>query len=251
MSRPAHPRRPLSRPALLVWTAALSACVEPLPLPPERPAPAVHRASAELRACQDAGRALTSIDDALALLNELPRPVDGPCFVAALPRPLRVVASHSFTSAQPAESRRSPRIFLLGEPLVISVVPEGQGSLVVEFGEFLSSTRSLKGEIPLPVTAPLPSDTPYAHVLYQPGLTTCGFCHAAEEPSPLRPGAYGSAALRPHERELVPVSELRESHEACVEAEDVAGACAMFHALFDFGEVEQGAFSPELPTFGG
>lgn len=184
-------------------------------------------------------------------LNALPAPVDGPCFVASLPRPLSLVATTGVASAQPAVSRASPRIFFLLPGLVASVVPEGDGSKLLELGEWVTTTRTLKGEIALPVTAPLTADAPYQHVLYgMPATsTTCGLCHRTEAPHDTIAGAYVSVAFQPQRGTTVPASELSAAHEACVTAHDEAGRCAMFHALFDFGVVKDGAFAREVETF--
>ena len=218
----------------------LAACAAP-----PGPAP-LHQPSATLRACADAGGRVTSISRAVEVLNALPTPVDGPCFVAALPRPLKVVAANSVVSAQPASSRESPRLFLFLDGVVATVVPEGDGATVLEFSQWTSATRSIKAGLPLPMASMVASDAPYTHVRRGPIGTTCGLCHTAEQEE--SPGVYASTAYRPHARDEVPVSELRARHEAC--GHDVDGGRAMFHAVFDFGEVQQGAFDTSLETFG-
>lgn len=223
----------------LVTVSVLSAC-EPVNV---EPPPPKHQASAALKACNAANDArIISIEHALEVVNTLPRPVDGACFVAALPRPLKLTATSSITSAQPSFSRESPRMFVMLDGLTASFVPEGDGAKVLEFGQWSSTTRSIKGEIALPVTEELPLDAAYAHV------ATCRLCHSGEREE--RPGVFSSVAFKPQRRDDVSVSAMRARHEACVEAGEDVGACAMFHALFDFGEVQQAAFDDSLPTFG-
>lgn len=217
----------------------------PAPLPD-----AGHQASAALRACaavQIPAR-VTTIAAAISRLNALPMPVTPACFVAGLARPLEVVASNSVFSAQPAASRESPRIFLFAPALVVSVVPEGEGARLVEFAQWMTPTRTLKGEVELPFTEPLTDDAPYTKTHSTFGVTSCGLCHRREEPHPTIDGGFISDAFRPAPYSLVPLTELRAQHEACAE-EDEGERCAMFHALFDFGVVREGAFSSSVELF--
>src|SRR5690349_18615452 len=54
-----------------------------------------------------------TIEEVTERLNALPAPASLPCFVASLPRPLKVVATNSRFSVQPADGPNSPRIFIL------------------------------------------------------------------------------------------------------------------------------------------
>lgn len=45
------------------------------------------------------------------------------------------------------------------------------------------------------------------------------------------------------------MAELRRLHDACIASSDKSPRCEMFHAVFDFGEVRQGAFASEVETF--
>lgn len=216
---------------------------------PEPTSSPKHRASEALRACAALAGPVKTIAAGVERLNALPPPVDGPCFVASLPRPLSVVATSGVTSAQPAASRASPRLFLMLDGVVASVVPEGDGSRLLEFGEWVTTTRTLKGEVALPVTEPLAPDAPYQHVLYSQPATTCALCHRGEEPHPTIAGAYVTAAFKPQKGTTVSTLELSVSHDACVEAGDETGRCALFHALFDFGTVRDGAFDKDVETF--
>ena len=213
------------------------------------PPPPAHRANETLRACAAAGGAVTSIASAVTRLNALPAPVDAPCFVASLPRPLSLVSTTGVTSAQPAVGKENPRVFLLLPGVAISVVADGDGAKLLEFGEWVTPTRTLKGELGLPVTAPLAADAPFKHVLYGTPATTCALCHRDEAPHDTIPGAYVSVAFKPQPRSFVTVSALAAEHELCVTAADDTGRCALFHALFDFGEVKDGAFAAEVTTF--
>jgi hypothetical protein len=209
-----------------------------------------HVVSDALVKCAESKGDLGSIADAVARLNALaPKGGDGPCFVATLPRPLAVVATLGVTSAQPAGGRGAPRIYFLLPKLVISAVPAGDGSKLLEFGEWMGTTRTLKGEIALPVTTPLATDAPFTRVLQGTDKTVCATCHRQEERHPTIPNAFVSVAYQPEPGTSVTLEDLEELHRLCTQADDPGSRCAMIHALFDFGEVTQGSFSPVVETF--
>lgn len=210
-----------------------------------------HVVSEALLRCAERKGDVGSIADAVVRVNALAPNGDGPCFVATLPRPLSVVATLGVTSAQPAGGRGSPRLFFMLPKVVISAVPAGAGSKVLEFGEWTGTTRTLKGEIELPVTKPLAADAPFLRVLQGTDRTLCATCHRDEERHPSIADAFVSDAFQPEPGTFVTVEELEELHALCTRAEDEGARCAMIHALFDFGEITQGAFSPAVPTFFG
>ena len=204
-------------------------------------------ASEALRRCAESKGDLESIADAIARLNAIiDRGGDGACFVATLPRPLPVVATLNPTSAQPAGGRGAPRLLLMLPKLVVTAVPEGAGSKVLEFGQWTGTTTTIKGEVRLPVTAPLTADAAYLHILDGNDRTTCGTCHGAEEPHPTIANAFVSKALKPANE--VTVTELEELHTLCITTGLESPRCNFIHALFDFGEITQGAFSPVVET---
>lgn len=209
-----------------------------------------HVASEALRRCAEAKGDVGSIAEAVARLNALAPNADGPCFVATLPRPLAVVATNAVISAQPAGGLGAPRLFFMLPKLVISAVPAGEGSKVLEFGEWMGTTRTLKGEIGLPVTTPLAADAPFQRVLSQGTRSICSTCHRQEEPHPTLPNAFVSSAFQPARATLVTIDELEALHTLCTDAGDPGARCAMIHAVFDFGEVTQGSFAPVVETFG-
>ena len=217
---------------------------------PPGPFDAGSHASAELQACAAIQEPvpLTTIRDAVTRLNVLPRPVTAACFIAGLTRPLELVGTTSVTSAQPAAGRQSPRIFVLLPGLVVSVVPAGDGAKLLEFAQWMTPTRTLKGEVVLPLEAPLSFNAPYTQVHSNFGVTSCGLCHRNEVAHPTIEGGFVSDAYRPEEYSLVTLAELSALHAACAE-EDVSERCTLFHALFDFGVVSQGAFSSAVELF--
>jgi hypothetical protein len=203
--------------------------------------------SEALRQCAESKGDIGSIADAVTRLNAIiSKGGDGACFVATLPRPLAVVATLNTTSAQPAFGRDGPRLFFMLPKLVVTAVPDGEGSKVLEFGEWTGTTSTLKGEVALPVTTALAAEAPFQRILQGNG-TQCAMCHGQEEPHPTISNAFISKALRPSNE--VSVEELDELHTQCITAGDESSRCNFIHALFDFGEITQGAFSPVVATF--
>lgn len=181
----------------------------------------------------------TSISDAVALLNALPAPVDVACLLEALERPLFIDATRSLVSAQPAGGPQDPRIFIFVGDLVLSVVPAGPGQHLLEFGEQRGPTTSLKGELALPLDAPITASAPFAHLRYDAQTTTCGICHRAERPAEdaAHPDAYVSRSLRPLDAERVDLALLLEERATC-DAQAEPTRCAILAALLDHGPVE-------------
>ncbi len=197
--------------------------------------------------CLIGGAAPQSIPDAIERINSLPRPLSIACFVASLPRPLSLVATNSPFSAQPAASSENPRIFILTDGLVLSVVPAGSGARLLEFAEWVTDTRTIKGELPFPVEDTLSEDAPY-DVLFNDTLTNCGLCHRNEDPAPDRPGAFISDAMRPEPDHYAAVAPLFDELENC-DWDNETERCEILSALLDFGPVEEVAFADEVDTF--
>ena len=182
----------------------------------------------------------SSIAETVDLVNGLPKPVSLACFLEALERPLRMVATQSVFSAQPATGRRSPRIFLFGEGIIVSVVPEGSTRNLLEMGQATSPGNSIKAELEFPITEAITLATAFERLPLD-GITTCGVCHDGRMPALGIEGAFESEVLRPEDRELVPLTELEDEARRCdgqVEPE----RCAMLGALFQHGEVVAAEF---------
>lgn len=210
-------------------------------------APVEGRVSPISDACLIGGSSPESIPEAVARINELPRPLSVACFVASLPRPLSLVATNSPFSAQPAMGDDNPRIFILGEGLVLSVVPTGDGARLLEFAEWVSDTQTIKGELPFPLEGPVAEEDPY-DVLFNDTLTNCGLCHRNEMPDPDRPGAFISDAMRPEPDHYAPVAPLFDELDRC-DWDNEQERCEILSSLLDFGPVEEVAFADEVDTF--
>jgi len=198
-----------------------------------------------------------TIEEAVALLNALPKPTSVDCFLESLDRPLQATATSNFISAQPAFSPASPRIFLRLEQLVISVVPEGEGSKLIEFSYLLDGdARSVKAELALPLTEPVSPSAPYDHALptdpagLARGGTVCGGCHYGEErfPDITFARAYSSVTFRPNPAYQVPIETLVQAQASC-DAAAQPERCAMLTALFGHGAVTQTTFPNTMTLF--
>jgi hypothetical protein len=219
------------------------------------PQPATGGTSNEGRRCSPAegtsGNPKT-IREALDLINGLPQPVDFPCFLESLDRPLSINATSNTQSAQPARGKRSPRIFIvLNESLSMSFVPAVVAS-TLEFGERKADDPgfSVKAEVHFPIEDQLVPEDAFSRLAPDPSTgrtleqaTLCGVCHDNEKPTPDYPilGAFASAIVRPTPFFAVDAATLRKEVDTC-DAATEPERCAMLHALFGHGNVVQTAF---------
>jgi len=245
------PRGFLLRSICGAWLLALSSvgCGDS---PQNEPPPPTGRSpTAGCRAPAGVSNSPHTIEETVTLINALPKPLSLPCFLESLARPLEISATNSLFSAQPARGPRSPRIFLFEDPNVMSVVPEGDGAPLLEFGEQRPDFRSLKAEITFPVETPLQASAPFANVIFSPPLTTCGGCHAGEQQESVISGVptFVSSALRPRPQELVSAASLEHELQVCDRAVEPQ-RCAMLDALMGWGPVTDRAFPPQMPIFG-
>ncbi|MBV1859280.1 MAG: hypothetical protein KUG77_12770, partial [Nannocystaceae bacterium] len=190
-----------------------------------------------------------SVDQAVSLINALPRPLTLDCFLSALERPLSIVATESTISAQPAVGRENPRLFLMSNELVMSVATSGAGASLLEFGEFVDARTTIKGELKFPIlgTAPLSAAAPFARISGPQG-TSCGLCHEDEDLlADSRGRVYASLALRPSQDEEIELAEVRNAWMNCDAAVEPQ-RCARLDGVFAYGELEQGHFAESLPT---
>lgn len=190
--------------------------------------------------------------EALLLLNALPKPTSVACFLESLSRPLSIQATSSIFSAQPALSALSPRVFIkLGQGW-LSVVIDGDSSYLLEFGDVLDGdpSRSVKGELELPLLEPAAPSAPYDRVMFNDTTTSCGFCHFNERIADNLsfPNAFASVAFQPRLESLVSTSSLRSEHERC-DWQREPHRCDMLASIFDGGEVREEPFPSSLATF--
>jgi hypothetical protein len=103
---------------------------------------------------------LQSINDAIALINALPKPLTLDCFLYNIDAPLSVYNVNNTASAQPAINAQNPRIFIIKTPLLLSVVPAGPAAALLEMSELISSTQSVKATRTKPWLADHLPETP-------------------------------------------------------------------------------------------
>ena len=193
----------------------------------------------------------STIADTVAMINALPKPLTLACFLQSLARPLAINGTNSTFSAQPAQGRRSPRIFLFQDPNVMSIVPEGPGAELLEFGETRPGYRSLKAEIQFPVSAQLAATAPFEGFMFTSQITTCAVCHAAEsdEPNSLGIREFTTQALRPLPRDNVSAASLEHELAICDAAVEPE-RCALLDGLLGYGTVTDRDFPAAMATFG-
>lgn len=191
-----------------------------------------------------------SIEEAVAHIQALPGPVDVPCVLESFSRPLSLLASSSPFSAQPARGDANPRLFVFFDGLILSFATTGHGATLVEFAEFVGPTTTIKGELEFPLDpATLETEAVFTQVMFEDGGSNCRFCHRNEVPvdPELYPNAFASDALAAREDTILDLEDVRVYARYC-DARDDPMRCAIYDAVFDAGEVVDGAFDPEIQT---
>lgn len=191
-----------------------------------------------------------SIDEAVAHIQALPGPVDVPCVLESLARPLSLLASSSPFSAQPARGDANPRLFVFFDGLILSFATTGHGATLVEFAEFVGPTTTVKGELEFPLDpGTLETADVFEQVRFEDGGSNCRFCHRNEVPADpaFFEGAFASDALAAREDTILDLEEVRRYAEHC-DFRDDAFRCSIYDAVFGPGEVVEGAFDPEIQT---
>lgn len=179
-----------------------------------------------------------NMSEALILMNSLPKPVSLACFLQALSRPLSLYMTSSDQSLQPSPGARSPRTFIVYEPMVLSIVLDGPAKIALELGYRTSPSRSVKTELLFPLT----TDVTFANVfdeVVSGNLTKCGNCHTGETVTfhpDLPVDVFESDIIAPFEMYEVALPALRAEHSSCDAAAEPE-RCALLSALFDHGEV--------------
>jgi hypothetical protein len=187
----------------------------------------------------------TTIGEAVALMNALPRPTTLACFIQSLTRPLDVYFTRSQLSAQPADGEASPRSFIVNGSLFMSSVPAGFAQNTLELGFRVSPERAIRGEIVFPLLAPVNPRTMADHIEFGERSTFCGFCHGREARASdpfLGELGFESDVIAPDPDDELTLDAVRSLAEAC----DPLGTderCERLRALFDHGAlVRSGAF---------
>jgi hypothetical protein len=187
-----------------------------------------------------------TIEQAVAWMAALPPPVDAPCLVAGLRRPLRVEATTGPFSAQPADGEASPRLFFSTGGLRLSLVGSGPGAGVVELGELVDGAHSRKAELPLPVAPGATAQDAFDQIAHPVYGTGCAVCHIDTWDDPR--GGQVSIAIRPTPGTEVGIDALSALADGCAQAGAAADArCALITEVVS-GEVRPDPSPAAWPT---
>ncbi len=204
-----------------------------------------------------AGIELTDIERVTDWINAMPKPLELPCFLASLPRPLALNATVSTFSAQPANGRRNPRVFIFLGDLTLSVVPQEaakpEGPRVpenlLEMSLRTDGIHSIKAELAFPIQQPITYSAAYTRLRRSDDSSQCGVCHAGE----VRVGEFGgvpvyqSAMLAPYDDAVVSLGFLLNEAKFC-NPDAEPHRCAMLAALVGDGDIFWLEFPPEVPV---
>lgn len=203
--------------------------------------------------CREVGKSHNprSIADSVALINALPKPTSIPCFLLALPRPMKLAAADSKLSGQPAVDRTKPRYFILYDDFFITVAGSGAGKDAVEFSEYDGNIKSVKGEIRFPVTDTIGPDAPYKPLVLPEGTgSTCATCHRSEAVAGAGypDSAFTSMAIKPANSTLLLMFEISQLNQAC-QGRYQDEHCLMLMSMFDGLTPQTFDFPSSMPTF--
>ncbi|MGZ5278518.1 MAG: hypothetical protein ACXWC9_01160 [Pseudobdellovibrionaceae bacterium] len=191
----------------------------------------------------DAARSPTSIDQVVTLINLLPKPLAMDCFIRALKKPLKVYSVNSPASLQPAVNQDNPRIFIINNKLILSVVPKGAGRMLLEISQKVSSTGSVKAELAFPIAGPIANDAPFSRIREGASGTSCRVCHQNEG---IAAGfnssqAFQSNIIEPLDGARVDRDYMKSQATFCNTAVDPY-RCQMLKAIFIDGQAQDTLF---------
>jgi hypothetical protein len=191
-----------------------------------------------------------SIQEVVELINALPKPLEIPCFVSALNRPLKLNLTSSALSAQPARGRDNPRIFIMNYPLVISLASTGAGAYKMELSEFTEVTKSYKGELNFPIVGNIDITNVFDSV-DGGSQSNCVNCHLQETSDDVNFGtrAYNSFALKPTAVTKIDVIDFQQEYLNCNFLNDQSYRCHIIYSIFSHGSVVHQDFPGGTPTF--
>lgn len=198
-------------------------------------------------------RSPQTINDVTDLINELPKPLDLPCFVSSLARPLKINLTLSSTSAQPAVGRTSPRVFIFNDKLVLSIAPEGKGEKLLEVSYMYTPDNSLKGEYQFPIYQQISSKYPFDRIATVDGInesgTTCQGCHNGEslDPNVTETKGFTSVAIKPSSNMLLSTFRLELTKCELNNINDYR--CKMIRAIFLYEDPDEIDFPSDTPRW--
>lgn len=191
-----------------------------------------------------------TVEEVVALINSLPKPVTVPCLIESLTPPLKVFAMRSTASLQFSISPEDPRFFIFFAPLIISVTSGGPGAEVVEMSVVQPGSQlSLKAELRFPVTEHVSDALAYQRIRSGLGTTCAHFCHQHEERDwrIQHAEAFLSKAIRPSLRFEVTLNSLESVRSACRSPTDSL-RCELLHAVLVRGQATREEFPADMPV---
>ena len=174
----------------------------------------------------------------------------------SLPRPFPVNLTQSTFSAQRANGRGNPRIFIFIDRLILSVVPQalipksvtGPTPNLLELSFRTEGFNSIKAELAFPLQHNIPYSEPYVRTNSGEVRSNCGTCHASEK-TVLEfdnASAFESRMLRPFDGYEVSIQELKTAAVFCNPVTE-PHRCAMLDAVVGEGDLYWQEFPVETP----
>lgn len=227
---------------------SLVSCVQPSSV--ENKLDSSPQATCEMSSAAEALSDPQNINELTNFINALPKPLNLECFVKSLKRPLMINATSSTSSAQPANGIHSPRIFIFKGDLIISIVPDGEGSTMLEYSELMDDTRSIKGELIFPISSAITAASGFARII-NGNRTSCSACHSGERLESTLNGTsvFSSVAIKPGASMDVSYYDIKYDHYLCDFNSMKTARCNVLKALFDEGDVHQTTFPAAMSTF--
>ena len=174
----------------------------------------------------------TTFTGVIQLVNSLPKPLSVNCFISNFDPPFDIYAVINLFSAQPAANKQSPRIFIIKNDFIISVVPAGTSRDFIEFSKVTSPGRSVKGELEFPINENLVQDAMWSRIedtVTITGGTSCKFCHAQEQS--YAGGGFSSTIIPPSSAKRVGSNFLFNEAKNCDDSLD-SFRCDMLGLLY-------------------
>ena len=155
-------------------------------------------------------------DGLVQLINALPKPLSVECLLNNYDAPLKINATNSTFSAQPSEGPGNPRIFIIRNNFILSVVPTNKTQTVIEFAYVNGSNSSIKGELSFPINSNISNEEPFLEILSTFNGTTgtdCRFCHGGEFST--GGSSFSSSIIAPDPFKNVTATSMKQQLAAC------------------------------------
>ncbi|MEZ4870680.1 MAG: hypothetical protein R2827_00250 [Bdellovibrionales bacterium] len=179
----------------------------------------------------------TEFQHMIDLINVLPKPLSLECFLANFDPPMNLLAVNSVSSAQPAEGPEQPRILIVRDQFIVTIVPTSNTNPLVEFSRVIGSNRSVKGELQFPISDSIAETAAFDRIRTtfngQPG-TSCRFCHKNEVEQP--DGSIASDIVDPLPSQIIKANYMQSILENCDE-QSTPNKCRILKAVYGRGPV--------------